>query len=61
MSVITTADEKRDEAKEYIDKAYKCLMGVLDKDTWGHSDYNESYISDIEKITLELIKIKRKL
>lgn len=61
MGVITTADEKRDEAKEYINKAYKCLMEVLDEDTWGNSDFNNDYLDDVSEVALKLLKLKKKL
>jgi hypothetical protein len=31
MSVRTTADDRKDDAKEYIEKAYKCLLEALVK------------------------------
>jgi hypothetical protein len=61
MSVQTTADEKRDEAKEYIKQAYKCLTEALDDDTWGAKDYRESYIETMEEALDSLRKMSRKL
>lgn len=59
--MTTTVDEKIRHAKELITDAYKELVIVLDSDTWGHSDLKDEYIDDIQKITLKLLKIKRKL
>ena len=39
MSVQTTADDRRDEAKEHISKACTCLLEAVDPDTWGSSDF----------------------
>jgi len=61
MSVQTTADERRDEAKELIKQAYKCLTEALDQDTWGAKDYNESYIETMEEALDSLRKMARKL
>ena len=61
MSVQTTADDRRDEAKEYIAKAYKCLLEAVDEDTWGSNDYNSEYIEKMEEALVSLRKLKRQL
>jgi hypothetical protein len=61
MSVQTTADERRDEAKELIKKAYKCLQEALDEDTWGSQDYKDEYIETMEDALVTLRKLQRKL
>lgn len=61
MSVLTTADKKREEALEHVDKAYRLLMEVLDPTTWGSDEYNKEYILKMEKALLRLGKIKRDL
>jgi hypothetical protein len=61
MGVITTADEKRDKAKEHVDLAYKYLLEALDPGTWGSDDFNKDYISTMEESLLKLIQIKRDL
>jgi len=61
MSVRTTADEKRDEAKYHINMAYECLLEVLDPDTWGHNEYDDKYFETIEKTLIKLLKLKRGL
>lgn len=61
MSVQTTADERIDEAKTHIKQAYKCITDALDKNTWGSSDYRESYIDIMEESLANLRKIARKL
>jgi hypothetical protein len=40
MSVRTTADDKRDDAKEHIEKAYKCLLETLNPETWENNIVN---------------------
>ena len=61
MGVQTTADDKIDEAREHIKQAYKCLIEVVDEDTWGSKDYKESYIEKIEGVVTDLRKMSRKL
>lgn len=61
MSVITTSDEKRDEAKEHISNALECLMVVLDKDTYGNSAYNSKYLNKIQDVAIKLNKLNRKI
>lgn len=59
MSVRTTADEKKDEALEHLHEAYKCLLEVLDPETYGSGDFNDEYIHAIEEAIPALLKIKR--
>lgn len=61
MSVTTKADEKIINAKNLISEAYKELLIVLDDETWGHSDLKEEYLSKVQEVALELLKLKRKL
>lgn len=61
MGVITTSDRKRDEAKEHIAEAYKCLLEVLDIDTYGSDEYGKDYLEILEEVTLTLVTLKRKL
>lgn len=61
MGVVTTADNRRDEAKEHINEAYKCLIEMLDEDTWGYDQYTDVYIETVEEVMLELRRLKRKL
>lgn len=61
MGVYTSADEKRDEAKEHIEQAYKCLLNILDTDIWGSEQYNNEYIETLVKSVTKLRKINRKL
>ncbi len=61
MGVTTTADTKKEEAKEHLSDAYKALLTVLDENTWGHSDFNKDYIDTIHEVALEILKLKRKL
>ncbi len=61
MGVETTADKNILQAKEKIGEACELLLNVLDEDTWGHNDLREQYINTIHEITVELLKLKRKL
>ncbi len=61
MSVRTTADEKRDEAKEHINDALKCLTEIIDDEIWGYEDYNEDYKDKLENSMNLLRKIRRML
>jgi len=61
MGVVTTADEKRDKAKELIQEAYSLLSQAVDPETWGSKDFSEQYIDKLEDCLVELRKIKRKL
>ena len=61
MGVTTEADNNISEAKEHLSKAYSKLLNVLDEDTWGHADFKDSYIDDVQMVVIELLKLKRKL
>ena len=61
MSVNTTADIKIREAKHYLSHAYTCLHEVLDEECWGYEDLADDYIDKIHKLSLEVLKLKRKL
>ena len=59
MSVITTADEHRDEAQEHLSQAYKNLIGCAD--SWGWEEYNKDYQDNVLESLGEIMKIMRKL
>ena len=61
MSLQTRADDRRDEAKDLLKQAYKCLQEALDEDTWGSQDYKEEYIETMEEALITLRKLQRKL
>ena len=61
MSVRTTAENKRDEAKEYVEKAYKLLIEATDPETWGSEDWNKGYRNKLEKSISRLRKVKNSL
>jgi hypothetical protein len=61
MSAITTFDEKRDEAKEYIRKTVDCLSICVSPNTYGYSEMNPHYIDKLIEVLTELIKAERKL
>ncbi len=55
MSTTTSSDEKRYEAKELIEKAYKLLIDAVWKDTYGSGDLSDEYKETIEVMCVELI------
>jgi len=61
MGVQTTADRLRDEAKDHLSDAYKCLLAAIDEDTYGSEDFNKEYVGTVEESLVELSRIKRKL
>lgn len=48
MSVYTTADESNTELINHIEKGVKHCNIILDKDTWGSSEYNVNYLRRID-------------
>jgi hypothetical protein len=61
MSVTTTADEKIQLVKELLNKAHEELLKVLDKNTWGNSDLNSSYINELYDAVKLLNELNNKL
>lgn len=59
--MTTTADEKRVEAKEHIQKATEALKEFLHDDTWGRKEYSDEFIEKIENALLQLWQIGRVL
>lgn len=65
MSVRTTADDRRNEAKELIEKSIENLQeasmkiqSALDKETWGSDQWNSIYTTTLEESELQIAKIK---
>lgn len=61
MGATTTVDEERDKLESSIRDACASLTIILDKDTWGHTDLNDSYVDQLFEIQATLLKIKRKI
>jgi hypothetical protein len=59
--MTTTADNKRDEAKEHLKQSLKCLKEVLDPDTWGHDQFKDSYMEDVEEVYMSILLSVKKL
>lgn len=59
--MTTTADEKRNEAREHIKQAYYFLQAACDPDTSGNDEYSKEYKATMEECLLKLIQIKRDL
>mgnify|MGYP000585615703 CR=1 FL=1 len=54
------SDIKINEVKELLSKSIKNLLEILEQES-KNSDYEKDYLEEIESLTLELIKRKRKL
>jgi hypothetical protein len=61
MSVTTRADELKDQIKEHLAAAQKCMVEFLDPDTWGRDEYTEESQKNMEDALTELVKIRRKI
>ena len=64
MSVTTTADTERDNAKDSMNEAIKhinsakdSLTKALSRDTWGSDEYTSEYTGKMETAELELAEI----
>lgn len=58
MSVRTTADEKRDAAKDNIENAIKNLSEIVVDKVWGYDDFTKEYKKELLMATLKLIEIR---
>lgn len=61
MSVTTTADEKRDQAKQCVLDAAKALDEMIDPSTWGSDEFKKEYLIEMTKIAYELKLIYRRM
>lgn len=61
MSVTTTFDERKQEAKDSLATAIRNLQECTNENTWGYSDMNDEYIDELIQIIAQLMLIKRKL
>lgn len=68
MSVTTTSDEKRDNAKKNINNAIDFLKLSLedlkvatDIDTWGSSEYNDNFQNFLNDTQIEILQFILKL
>lgn len=61
MGITTSADEKRDEALDHLNKAYLCILEVINPDTFGGDEYSDDYIEEMERAAITLVGLKRKL
>lgn len=61
MGVVTELDRKRDEAKEFLDKAHNCVVKMIDPDTQHGNFYGEGYIDSLYDIALNIKKLRRRL
>ena len=61
MGVITTFDEKRDEAKSQIRKAIENLSVCINPSTYGYDERRTEYIDQLVDVLADLMKAERKL
>lgn len=61
MSVRTTADEKRDAAKDNIEKAIKNLSEIIIDKVWGHDDFTQEYKKELFLAMSKLIEIQDRI
>jgi hypothetical protein len=58
MSVRTTADEKLDEARDHIDKAYRALNEIVIEKCMGHEDYTAEFQHKLRTAFFALQSVK---
>jgi hypothetical protein len=58
---IEQARNKKNEAKEHLNKATKCLFEAIDEGTPGNEDFSSVYINILEETLLKLIILKKAL
>ncbi len=61
MSVITSADQNIEEAKDHIKNAIQNLHKVIDPDTWGSKEYKAEYRKKIMDNYIKLLQIQEEL
>lgn len=68
MSVTTTADEIREQIQKRINYSVKILEDVnnklnimIDPETWGGSDWTDTFIENVNDDIFEIMKISIKL
>ena len=61
MSVTTTADEKRDDAKENIGSAIRNLSGIVIEECYGYEDFSDAYRLKLRKALHDLIEVRETL
>ena len=58
MSVRTTADEKRDTAKDHIKMATKNLSEIIVDKVWGSDEFSLEYENRLLTALFDLLKIQ---
>jgi len=59
MSVRTDADKALEDARNHITEAYKCLLTVINPDTWGSDGYSEEFDKKLMESLTELNKLRK--
>lgn len=70
MGVITTWDQKKDDARDFLIEANRklsdaddALLGLTDPSVWGYEEIKEEHIDEIEamrsEIQLMMIKMRK--
>lgn len=61
MSVRTTADEKLYEAAAAISVAQKALNEIVVESCWGHDEFNQEFMEQLEVFFDQLTKMRIRL
>lgn len=59
--MMTTADQKIEEARQDLISAYRNILMVLDPETHGHEIFKRDYILDLHEISKSILILKDKL
>lgn len=58
---MTTFEEKREDAKKHLAEAIDALFICTNPQTYGISDFKDSYVDELLLVLSELIRLKRKI
>ena len=61
MSVITTADDRKQSAKESVEDAVKSLSNIVIDECWGADDFSKKHQEELYDALMTLIKVKKVL
>lgn len=61
MSVVTTADESLEFAKEAIDSAIQHLSKIVVEKCWGYKDFTKEYSAILRNSMTDLISMLSRL
>ena len=61
VMVMTTADERRDDALSHIYKAIEGLSDIIVRRVWGSDDFSKDYHSKLRSALNDLLDIRERL